>query len=398
MTAKLNRIRLRSFTLYFILLFIAYNISLSYPWPLRPSNQAHQVFSTLDECRGDGVRDHFHDGIDIYAYRGTTVIAVAAGYATAGGSYPNAYVTVDNRWWYVHLDDNTRRTGSVSVGDSLGKTNDKNHLHFAEGEDQKEVNPLRSGALSPECPDYYSPEIVDQYLLQDGNENQIVPSNNVTGIVDIVAQAKDGLNDPNRRNAGIYKIGYAIDSGNWIYKLQFDRWISSSRITNVYAPTSQTGTNKYKVTHDTLGNGFWDSRTVSDGWHNIYIRAHDIYGTVPTTVIWAIYVNNGTYIEEATDIGNICRSFRLSENYPNPFYNLTLIPFQLPKESEISLIIYSKAGQKVRTLKQGKLSPGYHKIVWDGRDDLGRKVPIGIYFCCFETNEFKEIRKMVLIK
>ena len=45
-----------------------------------------------------------------------------------------------------------------------------------------------------------------------------------------------------------------------------------------------------------------------------------------------------------------------------------------------------------------KLSPGEYVITWDGRDDLGRTTPAGIYFLSANDGHLLQTRKMVLIK
>ncbi|NIW45714.1 MAG: hypothetical protein GWN30_13475, partial [Gammaproteobacteria bacterium] len=63
--------------------------------------------------------------------------------------------------------------------------------------------------------------------------------------------------------------------------------------------------------------------------------------------------------------------YALKQNHPNPFNPSTTIEYQLPRAAEVKLAIYNVLGQKVRTLVNGKLAPGYHSVVWDGRDDRG---------------------------
>jgi hypothetical protein len=41
---------------------------------------------------------------------------------------------------------------------------------------------------------------------------------------------------------------------------------------------------------------------------------------------------------------------------------------------------------------------GFYRIIWDGRDGSGRKLPSGIYFVRLESDEFKETEKVILLK
>lgn len=88
----------------------------------------------------------------------------------------------------------------------------------------------------------------------------------------------------------------------------------------------------------------------------------------------------------------------LLQNYPNPFNDRTIIPIYLPKDQEISLEIYNVLGQRVKTLAKGKMSEGYHRIMWDGRSDAAVAVGSGIYFYRFKAGKYAKTKKLVLLK
>lgn len=89
--------------------------------------------------------------------------------------------------------------------------------------------------------------------------------------------------------------------------------------------------------------------------------------------------------------------FGLSTNYPNPFSHSTIIKYQLPQRADVAISIYNIKGQKIRTLISKEKEAGYHNTCWDGKDDNGVKVSNGIYFYRFETDKFKETKKMLFI-
>ncbi|MCP4546893.1 MAG: T9SS type A sorting domain-containing protein [bacterium] len=89
----------------------------------------------------------------------------------------------------------------------------------------------------------------------------------------------------------------------------------------------------------------------------------------------------------------------LARNYPNPFNPSTEIIFAVNGNGmKISLEIFDVAGRKVRTLVDGFQTPGQHKIVWQGDDDAGKPVVSGVYFYRLEGDDFRETRKMMLLK
>jgi hypothetical protein len=88
----------------------------------------------------------------------------------------------------------------------------------------------------------------------------------------------------------------------------------------------------------------------------------------------------------------------LNQNYPNPFNRATVIAYTLPRQSRIRMTIYNAAGQSVRRLVDGVQAAGYHRMSWDGRDNLGREVASGIYVYRLQADAVVMSRKMILLK
>jgi hypothetical protein len=85
-------------------------------------------------------------------------------------------------------------------------------------------------------------------------------------------------------------------------------------------------------------------------------------------------------------------------NYPNPFNPVTTIAFELPKASHVKVAVYNLLGQEVSTLVDDHLSAGHHEVEWNGMSDKGQRVSSGVYFYRFETDNYNETRKMLLMK
>ncbi|MBT3617665.1 MAG: T9SS type A sorting domain-containing protein [Candidatus Marinimicrobia bacterium] len=89
----------------------------------------------------------------------------------------------------------------------------------------------------------------------------------------------------------------------------------------------------------------------------------------------------------------------LAQNYPNPFNPNTVINYTLPINREVSVKVYNITGQLVRTLVDNELiSAGSHKVVWNGKNDLGRKVATGAYIYTLEWAGMKKAKMMTLLK
>ena len=83
---------------------------------------------------------------------------------------------------------------------------------------------------------------------------------------------------------------------------------------------------------------------------------------------------------------------------PNPFNSSTTLYFQVPK-SEVSLVIYSLAGQVVKTLiSRRPLTAGIHEVYWEGGDQQGRPVGAGVYLYRLSAGNKAIVRKMTLLR
>ncbi|MFQ6044356.1 MAG: FlgD immunoglobulin-like domain containing protein, partial [Candidatus Poribacteria bacterium] len=93
----------------------------------------------------------------------------------------------------------------------------------------------------------------------------------------------------------------------------------------------------------------------------------------------------------------------LLPNYPNPFNPETWLPYNLAQDANVVINIYDGYGRLIRTLPQGKKSPGMYvakdrAAYWDGKDNSGQSVASGVYFYTLQAGEFSETRKMLIVK
>ena len=91
-------------------------------------------------------------------------------------------------------------------------------------------------------------------------------------------------------------------------------------------------------------------------------------------------------------------TYRLYNNYPNPFNPETKIDFSLSDRTDVSILIYNILGQKVATLLNNQMDQGNYTIKWKGVTDSGQELPSGTYFCEMKTPMYKEIKKLVLVR
>ena len=100
----------------------------------------------------------------------------------------------------------------------------------------------------------------------------------------------------------------------------------------------------------------------------------------------------------SADVKLVPGVFALHQNYPNPFNPKTEIMFDLPEVSVVDVAIYNLMGQKVKTLVNKEMTPGYHVMQWDGTNDKGSVVSTGMYFYTLNTNKYHAMRKMLFLK
>jgi hypothetical protein len=91
-------------------------------------------------------------------------------------------------------------------------------------------------------------------------------------------------------------------------------------------------------------------------------------------------------------------AYALDRSIPNPFAGYTAIRFGLANPGRISLRIFSVDGRLVRTLVDEARPAGYYIERWDGLNDGGRPVPSGVYFYAVTAGDFKQSKKMLLLK
>jgi hypothetical protein len=85
-------------------------------------------------------------------------------------------------------------------------------------------------------------------------------------------------------------------------------------------------------------------------------------------------------------------------NYPNPFNPNTTIRYQLPVQSNVSIIIYDITGKEIRHLVNDVQDAGFNSVVWNATNDLSQPVSAGIYLYRIAAEDFQQVKKMVFLK
>jgi len=102
------------------------------------------------------------------------------------------------------------------------------------------------------------------------------------------------------------------------------------------------------------------------------------------------------YAWKAAEIENVTiKEFKLEQNYPNPFNNTTEITYYVPTgyNDNVKVVIYNSKGEMVRNLVNNVHTSGRHFVSFNASSLVS-----GIYYYAIEGKNFKDYKKMVLLK
>jgi len=146
----------------------------------------------------------------------------------------------------------------------------------------------------------------------------------------------------------------------------------------------------------TLGSVRWNVLNLSACINTSFLGISAIFDTLTGL----------TYQTQWTGVGRGCdpigvtqlsnntpTEFKLYQNYPNPFNPATSIRFDIPKTTNVRIVIYDALGREIETLVNGEFRPGSFEVSWDAG-----KYSSGLYFYRIITEEFVESSRMLLIK
>ena len=113
------------------------------------------------------------------------------------------------------------------------------------------------------------------------------------------------------------------------------------------------------------------------GWYGVILKTIDGGSTSAKTNFEIHSTNN----------------FRLVQNYPNPFNPTTTISYQIPVSSHVILKIFDILGREVATLMNQRKDAGRYSVQWDAT-----RFPSGVYFNTLQAGEYRDTKRMMLLK
>jgi hypothetical protein len=119
----------------------------------------------------------------------------------------------------------------------------------------------------------------------------------------------------------------------------------------------------------------------------------------PAKSVQMIMIEGGTktIIADSSDITNIesesSSSFRLDQNYPNPLSSTTIINYQLPVESFVTLKVFDINQRLISTLVNTKQKAGKKSVEFNASS-----LPKGVYFYRIDAGKFSDAKKLIIVK
>ena len=104
------------------------------------------------------------------------------------------------------------------------------------------------------------------------------------------------------------------------------------------------------------------------------------------------------YLDITDNIKPNVSKINLHQNYPNPFNPITSLSYDLPEHGFVNIAVYDMLGRLVKTLVNDSQTRGSKSTQWNGTNDRNEPVSAGLYLYTIQAGEFRQTKKMVLLK
>ena len=94
-----------------------------------------------------------------------------------------------------------------------------------------------------------------------------------------------------------------------------------------------------------------------------------------------------------TNTNGIANTYSLSQNFPNPFNPITTIKFSIPHRGLVKLVVFDVLGKEVAMLVNDEQTAGNYEVTFDAS-----KLTSGVYFYKITSDDFSDVKKMLLVK
>ena len=168
----------------------------------------------------------------------------------------------------------------------------------------------------------------------------------------------------------------------------------------------------FKKGEDGIGAGVVSLHYEKNEYTPITVPVHYINNEVPDIAVITIMVTdenmstaaNGSYAEiddisfdplvtGVKDESASPKSYSLEQNFPNPFNPSTTIKYSVAETGNTTIKVYNILGSEIATLLNEVKQPGNYELNFNAAE-----LPSGTYFYSIESNNFRQVKKMILMK
>jgi len=144
--------------------------------------------------------------------------------------------------------------------------------------------------------------------------------------------------------------------------------------------------------------GVWATGIYTPGPINIFDTVTDSF-TILVDSTWPPCFWVGDNGEQVSIIDEkLPITYNLYNAYPNPFNPVTTLHYDLPENGLVNITIYDMMGRVVSNLISSQQRAGYKSIQWNATNSAGQPISAGLYLYTIQAGEFRQTKKMVLLK
>ena len=175
----------------------------------------------------------------------------------------------------------------------------------------------------------------------------------------------------------------AYIKGDSLYLAHYRAGVIIYNIQNPSSPVEVGHYDTYPGTNSTAYQGCWNVYP--------YLPSGNIIASDISTGLYVLKIGTSTSIN--SNSVSSAENFTLSQNYPNPFNPLTVITYHIPKQSFVKIIVTNALGKVVSTLVNEVQNKGSYSAEF-----VGDGLASGIYYYSIEAGDFKQTKKMIMVK
>jgi len=249
---------------------------------------------------------------------------------------------------------------------------------------------------------------IAQYVMEIIDELPVDNTQNLSGGGEFV------INEDEFSPGNLLEIPVLLTGGNNLLSFEFDISYDSDIVTFENVEWSEM-INHFTIEENTEDGSirFAGMGTTPDGEEGVFTTvslfvASDFNGESLDVTVNKSRINESEPIEDlvitftnaalGVDANAIPKVYALRQNYPNPFNPTTQIKYDLPEDALVSINIYDLMGRSIKSLVNSNQSAGYRSIQWNATNNLGEPVSAGMYIYMIQAGEFRQTKKMVLLK